>query len=162
MGYTIIDIIDKLIMIKMKTREIYLNISHMNREDKAFNLVAIALMKAQEKHIEYYEGLKGKIEKNVKGIDFLIYDKISFLIDEYKNRVDILEVNPKNMEEILNLALDFEKKNSALIIDIQGRLVKKEVDVQTKTYSILSEMIKKEQKYLNDLKNIIENTIMKK
>lgn len=162
MGYTIIDIIDKLIMIKMKTREIYLNISHMNREDKAFNLVAIALTKVQEKHIEYYEGLKGKIGKYIKGIDFLIYDKISFLIDEYKNRVDILEVNPKNMEEILNLALDFEKKNSALIIDIQGRLVKKEVDVQTKTHSILSEMIKKEQKYLDDLKNIIENTIMKK
>lgn len=162
MGYTIIDIIDKLIKIKMKTREIYLNISHMNSEDKAFNLVAIALMKVQEKHIKYYEELKMKIGKDVKEIDFLIYDKISFLIDEYKNRVDILEINPKNMEQILNLALDFEKKNSALIIDIQGRLVRKEVDVQTKTYSILSEMIKKEQKYLNDLKNVIENTISKK
>lgn len=162
MGYTIIDIIDKLIMIKMNTRQIYSSISYTNREDKAFNLVAIALMKVQEKHIKYYEELKSKIGKDIKEIDFLIYDKISFLIDEYKNRVDILEVTPKNMEEILRLALDFENKNSALIIDIQGRLVRKEVDMQTKTYSILSEMIRKEQKYLNDLKNIIQNTIMKK
>lgn len=162
MGYTIIDIIDKLIMIKNKTRQIYLNISNINREDKAFNLVAIALMKIQEKHIQYYKELKKNIGKDVEQIDFWIYDKISFLINEYKNKVDILEVNPKNMEEILNLALDFEKKNSALIIDIQGRLVSKEVDVQTKTYSVLSEMIKKEEKYLNDLKSIIENIIMKK
>lgn len=162
MGYNIIDIIDKLMMIKKKTREIYLNISEMNEEDKAFSLVAIALMKIQEKHIVYYKELKKNIGKDVEKIDFWIYDKISFLIDEYKNRVDILEVNPKNMKEILNLALDFEKKNSALIIDIQGRLVNKEVDVQSKTYSVLSEMIQKEEKYLNDLKNIIENTIIKK
>ncbi|MCY6356026.1 hypothetical protein [Clostridium sp. ZS2-4] len=162
MGYTIIDVIDKLIMIKMKVREIYSDTSQMNTEDKAFNLVTIALMKVQEKHIKYYNGIKETIGKDIEEIDFLIYDKISFLIDEYKNRVDFLEVNPKNMEEILNLALDFEKKNSALIIDIQGRLVKKETDVQTETYNILSEMIEKEQKYLNDLKQIIEKTIMKK
>ncbi|MCY6372699.1 hypothetical protein [Clostridium ganghwense] len=156
MGYNVLDVIDKLIMIKQKVKGIYINISYMDIEEQAIKLVATALAQVQEKHIKYYEELRNKIGENTEEIDFVIYDKISFLIDEYKNRVDIFEVKPKDIKEILNLAFDFENKNGALIIDIQGRLVKKESDVETKTYRILSEILQKEQSYIKELKSILE------
>lgn len=163
MGYNILDVINKLILIKKKVKAMYENIAEDSISNYRLTVAANILVRYQDKHIQYYEKLKLKIKKDIlEDIDFVIYDKISFLIDEYKNNIHMVESIPKDIEEILDMALEFQKKNGALIIDIQGRLIKKEADVETKTYSILSEILNREKTYIDDLKNVLENKVKKK
>ncbi|MCY6485858.1 hypothetical protein OW763_16210 [Clostridium aestuarii] len=158
-GYSIVDIIDKVISIKRKVQGIYKGILQEDNVDQSIKVIANALEKEQERHIKYYDQLKYKIENtdnaDIEEIDFVIYNKISYLVNEYKNKVYILNVKPKSIGEIWKIALDFEKENNALIINIQGRLVKKAVDVDSKTYKILSQMLEYEKKYIEFLKRYL-------
>jgi len=48
----------------------------------------------------------------------------------------------QNGKDYLKLSLNFAKDKYSLFLDIQGRLVKDIDDTNTKTYEILSKMIK--------------------
>ena len=49
------------------------------------------------------------------------------------------------------MALDFEKQNLALILRIQGLLVKQLEDIETVTYNALKLLVEEEQKHIKAL-----------
>ncbi|MCY6960647.1 hypothetical protein [Clostridium brassicae] len=158
MAYNVIDIIDKLNFLKRKVKDIYIDIYSSNPDDYRCKIVCKTLVKHQDKHINYYNKIKRNLtNKQLDEIDFAIYDKISFLIDKYKNSIYLIDEDHKSIKDILKLALKYENENKGLIIDIQGRLVKKEKDTKTVTYNVLSEILKKEQMYIYDLTKILQD-----
>ena len=87
-------------------------------------------------------------------IDFSIYDKMSSLINNYNKRIDVAEVT--NVREYLKFSLDLEKSIYSLQMDIQGRFVKNESDIHTKTYQILADIIDNKAQHIAMLEKILE------
>lgn len=155
MGYNIIDIIDKLILIEEKAVEIYQKICENKDCSLRFKAISNILMKEELRHIKYYNELKEKfIKSDLKDISLHIYDKISKLIDKFRNNMDIPQTG--DYKVLLKGALELEKKNVALLISIQGSLVTSEKDVNRVAYNILSEMIKEEQRHVKNLEPYVE------
>lgn len=117
-------------------------------------------IKNLNKSIQYYKNLKEEIKNlPLEEIDFVIYDKISFLIDTF-NRKEIV-TESMSAKDILECCLNFQKDTLALYIDIQGRLIKNENDVKAKTYKIIEDMIREKEKYVKDLEEF-SNKYLKK
>ncbi len=153
MGYTIIDLIDKAIYIAEKRIAIYEKIGYSNAQIPAMKIMTSVLIKSMEKTVESYTMLKSQMKnEDAQEIDFLTYDKILFLINQFNRRLVTPTVS--NTKELLEYAIDLENQILALFIDIQGRFVKKEEDTEHKGYKILSNLIKEKRKYLNDLKKL--------
>jgi hypothetical protein len=107
-----------------------------------------------DKTIQYYETLKKEIEdKNYEEIDFGIYDKMSFLINEFNENISVPEIN--NVKSFLEFSLVLQKDTYALFVDIQGRFVKNTSDTHTKTYAILSDIINNKAKFIKMLERFI-------
>jgi len=154
MGYNVVDLIDKAIKVSIRKKEIYENIGKEKCNIPCMEIMSKVLVKEIDKTIKYYETLKieiGKVE--FEEIDLYIYDKMSFLIDEFNKRIYMTKIN--NVKEYLKFSLDLEKDVRSLLIDIQGRFVKNTSDLHTKTYEVLSYMIN------NKIKNIetLEKTL---
>ncbi|WFD09309.1 hypothetical protein [Tepidibacter hydrothermalis] len=152
MAYNTIDLIDKAIDIAKKRKEIYINIANDNYENKRMNIVVNTLVKGLDKNIDCYNRLKKYIAQNeevLENIDFLVYDKILFLVNQFKKRL----MNPKisDIKSLLRFSLNLEKEIYALFIAIQGRLVVKEEDAKTNTYRFLSNIIKEKEEYIKNL-----------
>ncbi|MGY0373862.1 hypothetical protein [Clostridium sp. JNZ J1-5] len=154
MGYTILDLIDKFIEIEEKGFNIYNTILNMEHKDNRVKSIAMVLAKEEERHIKYYKALKNQLKGNEEEIDFIAYDKASFLVNKYKESINVESF--KESKEILLSALDLENQNLALLIDIQGRIVKSREDSQGVTYKILSRIIKEEHKHIDNLKPFIK------
>lgn len=152
MGYSIIDIIDKSIAITCKRRELYAEISVQNDLPPSVKILSKVLVNNVDKRLLYYGKLKNDVnDEVVEKIDFAIYDKISFLISQFNLRVySTIATTPK---EFLSFSLHLEKEILALFLDIQGRLVSKANDTSSKTYLILSDMIKTKAKLIVDLES---------
>lgn len=154
MSYNILDVLDKLIFIQKEIRETYKEIKTKTKDNK-INILSSVLIKEEERHIEYYKKLKEKFTNELdENIDFDIYDKISFLINQFKER--LYYKSPNNVRELLEFALECEEQNKALLIDIQGRLVKNKEDSQTIAYKVLSIIIKEEEKHVKNIKFFIK------
>ncbi len=87
------------------------------------------------------------LKKNIKtlekeDIDFFIYDKISARIQQFKFNMNITKMD--NVKELINFSIDFEKENLALLIDIQGQLVRKETDTNMLSYNVMGKIINEE------------------
>ncbi|WP_099187700.1 hypothetical protein [Tepidibacter mesophilus] len=152
MAYNTIDLIDKAIDMAEKRKGIYKHIANDNPQNKGISIVVNTLVRGLDKNIECYNRLKIYIEQNEEvseEIDFLIYDKILFLVNQFKKRL----MNPKisDTKSLLKFSLNLEKEIYALFIDIQGRLIIKEEDVETNTYRFLSNIIKEKEEYLENL-----------
>ena len=121
LGYNIIDIIDKAIAIAYKRKELYTEISKQNHQPPAVKILSKVLADNVDKTFLYYENLKKEVnDEEVEKIDFAIYDKISFLINQFNLRIHTTDATtPK---EFLNFSLNFEKEILALFLDIQGRV----------------------------------------
>lgn len=150
LGYSIIDVIDKAIAIAYKRKELYAEISKQNNLPPSVKILSKVLADNVDKTFLYYEKLKKEVKDDEsEKIDFAIYDKISFLISQFNLRVHITDATtPK---EFLSFSLDFEKEILALFLDIQGRLVVTSYDTSSKSYIILSDMIKNKTKLIEDL-----------
>lgn len=150
LGYSIIDIIDKATAIANKRKDLYAEISKQNNIPPSVRIISKVFSDNVDKTFVYYEKLKQEVnDDEVKKIDFSIYDKISFLISQFNSRVYTTDATtPK---EFLSFSLYFEKEILALFLDIQGRLVKNSNDTSSKTYIILSSMIKTKTKLVDDL-----------
>ena len=136
LGYNIIDIIDKAIAIAYKRKELYTEISNQNHQPPAIKILAKVLADNVDKTFLFYENLKKEVDdEEVEKIDFVIYDKISFLINQFNLRIHTTDATtPK---EFLKFSLNFEKEILTLFLDIQGRLVKNSSDTVSTTYVIL-------------------------
>ena len=140
MGYNVIDLIDKAIKVATRKKNIYESIGKDKCDIPCIEIMSKVLVKEIDKTIKYYEELKNEIsEGEFDEIDFYIYDKMSFLIDEFDKKTYVTEIN--NVKEYLKFSLDLEKDGKSLLIDVQGRFVKNTSDLNTKTYEILSNMI---------------------
>lgn len=154
MGYNAIDLIDRFIDIEERKR----NILEETYEKEAFGALKLmekVLGSQSKKRINNYIELKEKLKgKELEDIDVLTYDKMSFLINEFNNR--IYNYNTESIKEYLKSWLSVEKDNYSLFIDIQGRLVNNTSNKSIETYKILSEIIEMENKEVASLEKILK------
>ena len=155
MGYNVRDLIDKAIDIGKKQVIIYDNIGRSNSSNLSIKIVSDVLSKKQKKTIEYYELLKKEIKvEDEEEIDFLTFDKLSFLVNEFNMKKYIPEIN--NAKEFLMFSLNLEEDINSLFIDLQGRLMNNTKDISSKCYKVLSEMITYKVKTIKGLKDTLK------
>lgn len=158
MAYTIIDLLDKLIALEQAACKMYKDIAALdNKKTPAFKTIINVFIKEEKRHIAYYQNLKNEAS-NFEDIviDFDIYDKAYSLVNEFRNRIAIPS-GVETVKELLRFALDFEKRNVALLLDIQGRLVKSKEDREKASYKILSDLISEEEKHVKNLELFVKN-----
>ncbi|MGE5627519.1 MAG: hypothetical protein ACM3X7_05295 [Solirubrobacterales bacterium] len=156
MGYNIVDIIDKSINIAKRIKKEYEIIGKEKGDIDSIKIMSIVLAKDADKMISYYEKLKKSIiHEELEDIAFDVYDKISFLINEFNKK----NYNPEihNGHDYLEFRITQEKDLLSLLIDIQGRFVRNKNDVNTKTYKILSEIIENKKKHIKNLEKAIKD-----
>lgn len=154
MGYNALDLLDKAIIIAIKIRTIYEKISHEKCDIEHVKVFSTVLIKQVNKHIQYLEALKKElINEDFEDIDFGIYDKMSFLINEFNKKIYISDIS--NVRSYLKFSLELEKDALSLLIDIQGRYVKTASDTSTKTYKLLSAIINLNAKYVATLEKML-------
>lgn len=152
MSYTAIDLLDKVIYISEKKKAICSAFMNEKSRNNNARMVMNIFIKNLDKSIQYYKNLKEEIKDSpLEEIDFVIYDKISFLMDAF-NRKEIA-TESMSAKDILECCLNFQKDTLALYIDIQGRLIKNEDDIKTNTYKIIKDMISEKEKYIKDLED---------
>ena len=155
MGYNVIDIINKGIDIASRRKTIFENIELEKCDIPSIKIISKVLIKEVDRTIEYYNILKKEIgNEEFEEIDFAIYDKMAFLINEFNKRIFVPEIT--NVREFLEFSLDLEKDAYSLLIDIQGRFVKKTSDIHTKTYKILSDIINNIDSHITTLEKTLK------
>lgn len=155
MGYNVADIIEKAVNIAVRRRAVYEKIGQDKAEILSIKILTKVLSKEVNKTIEYYQTLLNLVnDRDFEEIDFSIYDKISFLINDFNNRINTENVS--NARELLNFSLEMEKAVYSLFLDIQGRFVKTGDDVRTNTYRILTDMIENKAKHIEMLEQLRE------
>lgn len=147
MSYTIFDLIQKLIDIEKDALEIYKKIEEKSKhESQVISIVARAIEKEEQKHIEYYENLKSDLKEELnEAIDFYLYDKVAKLLFEFRSRIQLPKIH--NVQDLIKYSLEFEKNNIGLLLDIQGRLLEKMDDVNNNVYKVISTIIEEEKKH---------------
>lgn len=155
MGYNVIDVINKATNIAIRKKAIYESMGQRKCDIPSIEIISKVLAKEIDKTIMYYEKLKNKVsDVKFEEIDFYIYDKISFLIDEFNKKIYVTEIN--NIKEYLKYSLALEKDGKSLLIDVQGRFVKNSSDIHTKTYKILSDMINNKENLITMLEKVLK------
>lgn len=155
MGYNVMDLIDKAINIAKRRKTIFESIAENKDYLPAVNIMAKVLASKSTKTISYYETLKKEIGNvELEEIDVGIYDKMSFLINEFNKKMYI--PNVKNVKEFLIFSLDMMKDTYALLIDVRGRFVKSTSDMHTRTYEILSQIIGNIEESISKLEKTIK------
>lgn len=151
--YTIIDLLDKFIVIEEKGCKIYKEISQKEDIDENIKVVARILASEEKKHAAIYEKIKVKVEEGeIPPIDFDIYDKSSNLISSY---IYPIPGHIKNRDLLLRFAIDFEKQTISLIMSIQGLLIKESGDSATITYDVLTQILKEEEKHIENIERFL-------
>lgn len=153
--YTIIDVLNKLIVLEKKGYEMYKKISLMEDIDENIKVVARILASEEKKHTTTYEKIKKQVleaEGDIPSIDFDVYDQASNLISSY---IYPISGHVKDRNQLLKFALDFEKQTVSLIMSIQGLLIKKSEDSATITYDVLSQILKEEKKHIENIERFL-------
>lgn len=152
MAYTVLDLLDKIIYVEEKKRNICgIGLEKVKDDTRIYILVKV-LMKNLNDSIEFHKELKEEVKKTeMQEIDFIVYDKVSFLIDEFSNNV--MAPDNFNIKSIFKCCLDFQKNILSLYIYIQGKIVQREEDVGTSTYKVLNTMIAEKKKEVKELED---------
>jgi len=154
MAYNIIDILNKTIDIAEKRKNVYLNINYKGQDTTKFQLVRSVLIKSVEKEIKYYKDLKTDLNnEDLENINFSVYDKISFLMNQFSNKIFCEDID--NIPDLINCAISLHKNIFALYISIQGRLVLTENDSKTFAYKVLSNVLYRKEKTIEELKRLL-------
>lgn len=143
MGYNVIDVIDKAINIENKEKSKYKNIGKQKGDVQSIKIMSTVFVKQADKTIEYYKTLKKELKGlKFEDIDFDVYDRMSFLVNEFNKKKYSKEINGiEDVKDYLKFSLNLEKDIYSLFVDIKGRFVKNTSDVNTKTYEILSDIV---------------------
>ncbi|APQ97153.1 hypothetical protein [Clostridium botulinum] len=150
MAYTIIDIINNLIDIEKKGFSIFREISN-NCEDLRISIVSKTIANQERKYTQYYENLKKDIDVlDKEDIDFSIYDRISSRMQQFKISITMPVVT--DIKKLINFARELSKENLALLIYIQGQLIRKETDTNMLAYNVMGKIIEEQEKYSKSLK----------
>lgn len=160
MAYTVVDLLDKAISIAENRKKLYKTAILNTSNNSPLYILLNVLTKNRDETIEYLKKLKLETNNiNSEEIGFDVYDKISFLTNEFNQKLFI----PKNLnvQSLLERSLDIEKDMLALYIDIQGRLVKKKEDTETNAYKILSKIILQKERKIEDIEKFAQNYLCK-
>ncbi|WP_432402147.1 hypothetical protein [Wukongibacter sp. M2B1] len=154
MAYTIIELLDKLILIEKNGYDMFINIAVNERLKDKIKMIARIFANEEKRHGEMYKKLKEEIshENNIE-IGFEIYDKASKLAFQFLN--NDRTANLENEKDILEFSLNFEKENLALILSIQGLLVREQRDANTEKYRVLDKIISEEQKHIRNIEDFL-------
>jgi len=154
MGYNVLDIIDKAIDIQNRRKTILKSVVSEHKAKATIILMCKVLCNQIDEIISYYHELEDEIrDTEFEEIDIIIYDKISFLINEFNNKIYYQDI--ENAKDYLKFLLNLAKDTYSLFIDIQGRLVKNINDTSTKTYDILSKIINNIKKQIETIEKTI-------
>jgi len=154
MGYNVLDIIDKAIDIQNRRKIILKSVVSEHKAKATIILMCKVLCNQIDEIISYYHELEDEIrDTEFEEIDIIIYDKISFLINEFNNKIYYQDI--ENAKDYLKFLLNLAKDTYSLFIDIQGRLVKNINDTSTKTYDILSKIINNIKKQIETIEKTI-------
>ncbi|WML34003.1 hypothetical protein [Clostridium sp. OS1-26] len=151
MSYTIKDVLDKLIDIEKEMSKLYFNISNTDIKNyDTFKILCKVMAREEGRHVAYFEQMKNNITDtdNVE-IDIFTYDKISQAIAQFKSKIDTPDL--KNIKELIEFMVNFEKENAALLINLRGKLVKNSGDTEKESYKILTTLIEEENKHVKSL-----------
>ena len=152
-GYTILDILAKLIMIEKRGYDIYHSISLREEIDERLRMVARILKDQESKHMDLYKKIKKTAEKDVlPSIDFDIYDQASQLLSNFTPPSSL---HIMNIQQLLQFAHNFEKQNLALVISIQGLLVRGPNVQGSITYNVLTQIIEEGKKHIKNIERFI-------
>ncbi|AAK78256.1 MULTISPECIES: hypothetical protein [Clostridium] len=155
MGYSIIDIIDKAIGIVIRRKSEYEKIEEEKHDSQAIRVMSAVLVKEADRTIQYYKTLKEEVGSvEFEEIDFIVYDKMSFLIDQFNKKTYEHHIN--NVKDYLKFSLDLEKDVYSLLVDVQGRFVKNTSDTHTKTYEILSDIIDNKANHISTIEKTLK------
>lgn len=158
MNYTILDILEKLINIEEDALKIYIQIAEAAKNNSLrISIVAKTIAKQEQKHIEYYKNLMHDLDgKLTETIDFYLYDKAAKLLFEFINNIQLPQIN--SVKQLLKFALEFERSNIGLLLDIQGRLLGKIDDVDNDIYKVISIIIKEEHEHEKVFLDLLGNS----
>lgn len=142
MGYNAIDLIDKCISIEVKKRKTLKTIADSDDISARLRIVITALLKDINRVMDYYDNIKKELCEidDLSDIEFRTYDKISFLVNEYSNKIEMLNTKKNSPKEFLQFFLELTIDKHALFVDVQGRLYNN-MKTNDKTYKILSQII---------------------
>lgn len=155
MAYTIIDLLNKLVMIEKDAVLIYKQIStEASGNDIKLSTVAKVLTAEEKRHIHYLKAIRDEVEQleDIE-IDFDVYDKAFAVLHDYQTK--LVKPRVQNVKELLLFASGMEEENLALLLYIQGRLVRTEDDTQKQSYRVLTQLIDEEKKHAVNLKLFI-------
>jgi len=149
MAYTLVDLLEKLRAIEECTVNMYEEIANnCSKKDKKISIAAKVLKAEELRHVENYGKLISDAQKQEDiEIDFDIYDKAYSLMNEFKKRIFTPQIS--SVPELLMFAYEFEKSNTALLLDIGGRMVRDSKDSVNFNYLTITEIILEEQKHSN-------------
>lgn len=152
-GYNILDILDKLIVIEEKGYHMYHSITLREDVNERVKVVARILTDQETKHMRLYKQIKAITEAgDLPSIDFDIYDQASQLLFNFIHPT-LLHIT--DIQQLLQFALDYEKQNLALVMSIQGLLVRGLGGSSSVTYNVLTKIIEEEKKHIRDIESFI-------
>lgn len=157
MGYTIIDIIEKLITAeKKKIKKFEEAYEAVNKA--SLKILVNAFKKDIEKNLVTYQKIKQELSmKELEEINIFIYDKMSSLIDQYVKSLH--GINARKSFCVLCDALELEKEAYSMLLDIQGRFVSNLKNMHTETYKVLDLIIKEKKEHISRLEKLYNNYI---
>ena len=154
MSYTIIDIVDKTINIEEKRIAVINEMINENKSLPTINILGKVFQKESIKMIDYYKNIKSQlVNSEVEEIYFRTYYNISFLINEFCNKIFVPKA--KTPKEYLRYNLTTISDELALFIDIQGRLVNNAHKTSGVTYNILSGIILRMKERIENINKIL-------
>jgi hypothetical protein len=157
MSYNVIDLLDKAIAITIKRKEMYEVIEKEHCDFPPIKVMSKVFIKGINKTIDYYENIKKEIpNEDAEEINFAIYDKMSFLINEFNRRMYDLKIN--NVEEYIRFSINLEKDVLGLLLDIKGRLIIQKDDVNTQIYTTLCDIIENKANQIKMLEDVLKKT----
>lgn len=154
MGYTILDIMNKLLDIEKNGRDFYLKLADQYANQAKLAAAARVLSKEEERHIRVYSDLLNtQLPLEETMISFEVYDRAVKLLHDFRR----INKGPEaqDVQDLINWALAFEKENLALVLSIRGLLVRSTEDAESYPYQILSEVIREEEKHISNLEQFI-------
>lgn len=152
MGYNALDIIDKSIEIEHRRNDLLQRILDESNNIPNKKICSTVLNAEIDRRIKRFNELKEKLlTQELKDIDIITYDKISFLISEFNKKAYFIKVN--SLREFLDFSLELLYDKQALFIDIKGRIASNSVNIDGEAYNVVFEILN----YISDEIEIVKS-----
>ncbi|AWZ48903.1 hypothetical protein C3495_08800 [Clostridiaceae bacterium 14S0207] len=152
MAYNVIDLLERKIDISNKILDLYKDTQNEYRSNKPLCLIINVFINYRNSKIEHCKLLKEDLKhKDLKDIDIFIYDKISSLISQFHSNMTGFSCNGE-VKDFLERCIILNEEEKALIINIRGRLIQQYEDTNTIEYRVLTNIMVKEEKFIDELK----------